>query len=302
MDNGGLQAVLPTGASFLTTPNIDHLVLPVESLVGARKRWQELGFTVAPDAFHPFGTSNACVFFSDGTYLEPLAVQDEALAGQSITAGNCFVEKDRTFRQAGAREGFSAFVLRSTDAVTDDERFRQSGISAGNRLDFSRTVVDENGSASVASFRLAFADLDSLSFFAFTCQRVNAALPTAGPSVEHRNGALGLGALFLATEGSRGIENLATMLGVHVQEKDHKYVFPLGNCDVEVAMEIAPELDNTPRYPTGLRGIGIRFRVRNIAETRSVLQEASIPHQSSGERLIIAPAQGQGCIVEFVQA
>lgn len=286
----------------MTTPNIDHLVLPVESLVVARKRWQELGFTVAPDASHPFGTSNACIFFSDGTYLEPLAVQDEALADQSINAGNCFVERDRVFRQAGAREGFSAFVLRSTDAVTDDDGFRQSGIRAGNRLDFSRTVVDENGSASVASFRLAFAHLGSSRFFAFTCHRVNAALPTVGPSVEHPNGVLGLDAIFLSTEEPAGIENLATMLGVHAQEKDDKSVFPLGNCDVEVAMEIASELENTPRYPAGLRGVGIRFRVRNIAETRAALLESSILHQDNGERLIIAPAQGQGCIVEFVRA
>jgi hypothetical protein len=29
---------------------------------------------VAADARHPFGTENACVFFADGTYLEPLAL------------------------------------------------------------------------------------------------------------------------------------------------------------------------------------------------------------------------------------
>ncbi|WP_246658224.1 VOC family protein [Rhizobium sp. FKY42] len=286
----------------MTSPNIDHLVLPVESLVVARKRWRELGFTVAPDAFHPFGTSNACIFFSDGTYLEPLAVHDEALLHQSIGAGNCFVERDSAFRQAEAREGFSAFVLRSTDAVTDDDRFRQSGISAGNRLDFSRTVVDEIGSASVASFRLAFAHLGSSRFFAFTCQRVNAALPTVGPSVEHPNGVLGLDAIFLSTEEPAGIENLATMLGVRAQKTDHGHVFQLRNCDVEVAMEMARESDRTRTLPADLRGIGIRFRVRNIAETRAALHEASILHQSSGDCLIISPAQGQRCIVEFVQA
>ncbi len=53
---------------------IDHLVLPIVDLDTSRERLGRLGFTVAADARHPFGTENACVFFSDDTYLEPLAV------------------------------------------------------------------------------------------------------------------------------------------------------------------------------------------------------------------------------------
>ena len=52
---------------------IDHLVLPTDSLGVARARLSALGFTVAPDAQHPFGTGNCCVYLQDGTYLEPLA-------------------------------------------------------------------------------------------------------------------------------------------------------------------------------------------------------------------------------------
>jgi len=54
--------------------NVDHLVLPVSDLGTSRERMTALGFTVAPEAVHPFGTENACVFFADGTYLEPLAI------------------------------------------------------------------------------------------------------------------------------------------------------------------------------------------------------------------------------------
>ena len=55
---------------------LDHLVLPVPSLELARAHLDALGFTIAPQGTHPFGTINACVFFADGTFLEPLAVGD----------------------------------------------------------------------------------------------------------------------------------------------------------------------------------------------------------------------------------
>ena len=53
---------------------LDHLVLPVAELSAARNRLTQLGFTVAADAQHPFGTENACVSLADKTYLEPIAV------------------------------------------------------------------------------------------------------------------------------------------------------------------------------------------------------------------------------------
>jgi len=50
---------------------LDHLVLPVANIDVARKRYGQLGFTIGADAKHPFGTENCCIFFEDGTFLEP---------------------------------------------------------------------------------------------------------------------------------------------------------------------------------------------------------------------------------------
>ena len=60
---------------------LDHLVIPVTDLKAARSRLTRLGFTVAAEARHPFGTENACVFLADKTYLEPLAVGDPDATG-----------------------------------------------------------------------------------------------------------------------------------------------------------------------------------------------------------------------------
>jgi hypothetical protein len=94
---------------------IDHLVLPTASLEAARARLGALGFTVAPTGVHPFGTINACVYFADGTFLEPLAVGDAALADAAVSAGNVFIARDRLFRLSHGDEGFSALVFGTTD-------------------------------------------------------------------------------------------------------------------------------------------------------------------------------------------
>ena len=55
----------PTMTKISLPRVLDHLVLPVIDIDVARSRYQSLGFTVAPDGRHPFGTENCCVFFED---------------------------------------------------------------------------------------------------------------------------------------------------------------------------------------------------------------------------------------------
>ncbi|MFW6077427.1 MAG: VOC family protein, partial [Hyphomicrobiales bacterium] len=56
---------------------IDHLVLAVADLEAARRRYGELGFTLAPPGRHPFGTANSVIQL-DGVFLELLSVAEPA--------------------------------------------------------------------------------------------------------------------------------------------------------------------------------------------------------------------------------
>lgn len=85
---------------------VDHLVLPVRDLAVAAARLKVLGFTVAPQALHPFGTENACVFFRDGTYLEPLTIADRVSYIASVERGDVFTGRDQAFRRSYGQEGF----------------------------------------------------------------------------------------------------------------------------------------------------------------------------------------------------
>ena len=80
--------------SSRTPRPIDHLVLPVSDLGVARDRLTALGFTVAKDARHPFGTENCCVFLSDGSYLEPLGIANREECEASYGKEKCAERSD----------------------------------------------------------------------------------------------------------------------------------------------------------------------------------------------------------------
>ncbi|MEO1747946.1 MAG: VOC family protein [Pseudomonadota bacterium] len=177
----------------------DHAILPVESLVAARTRHEALGFTVAPEAKHPFGTENCCIFFEDGTYLEPLAINQREHCERAALRGNQFTMRDQTFRFRNGDNGFSAIALKSDDADADHKQFRDEGISAGRKLKFGRTFVTPDGEKKKASFKLSFAaDLRAPDFFGFTVQRLQ--MPDAGSSVlaSHANGVTGIREVILS--------------------------------------------------------------------------------------------------------
>src|SRR4051794_35017064 len=178
---------------------LDHLVLPVADLAVARTRLQALGFTVAPDGVHPFGTSNCCVYLADGTFLEPLAIGDAEQAAASARAGNVFTGRDAAYRRDVGNDGFSALVMATGDARADHAAFAQAGLSAGEMLEFSRPFIDAAGASDTASFRLAFAaDRHAPDLFLFTCQRLNAPKVDRSALHRHANGATSIAQIIAA--------------------------------------------------------------------------------------------------------
>lgn len=285
-------------------PPIDHCVLPVARLNEARRRMSALGFSVAPDAAHPFGTGNACVFFSNGTYLEPLARVDDGRAFEAAAGGNVFVERDKAFRARYGQEGFSAIVLATDDASSDHRRFVEQGISAGAVLEFSRPFTDAGGKAAQASFRLAFAAPPGWpGSFCFTCQRMNPLPVDRSELVRHANGATAVGKIlvtaadpqsagrfFAAFAGSQSSERADGLLDVY-----------LVNGSIQIgAPETLREIYGITVEPSpGPRPVGIVLRCGDQARPRAVLERGGIPFEQTRDHICIAPAPGQGAYLLF---
>ncbi|WP_144574486.1 VOC family protein [Agrobacterium sp. DE0009] len=283
---------------------VDHLVLPVAHIDVATARLSNLGFTVAPEAIHPFGTMNACVFIADGTYLEPLAVHDPTKYRQSVAKSDVFTGRDCDFR-ARHGEGFSALVAATKDALADHQRFISSDLSAGDIFEFSRPVQMPDGSRSEASFRLAFAASGSAAdFFLFSCQRVKA-LPGDRSALErHANGVTGLAEIVLSPGADqRAGELVEAVFGVSsTLSPEGDTIFPTANAAIRVTEKPAfgdAAIDASSETAGGLRGTGIVFSVRDLAVTAAVLAANGVSSAEVCGRLVVPAAPGQGVAFAF---
>lgn len=281
------------------TARIDHLVLPVKALATARARYGALGFTVAPDGVHPFGTSNACVYLADGIFLEPLSIDDSAAYERAADAGNVFVGRDSAFRRTIAGEGCSALVLGSDDAAADHERFVQEGVSAGPLLEFSRPFIDAAGASDTASFRLAFAELSrARESSLFSCQRLNAPKVDRTALASHPNGVDGLAGVTVVADEPGDVER--AFAGVAAITLQPGRPLPIGGAEISV---MRPD-DYLRRFgpPPAHRGFGfalVSFRVRDLAATRELLEGSGLAHRDAGEALLVPRAEGQGVDFRF---
>lgn len=288
-----------------TARPLDHLVLPVGDLARTRQRLADLGFIVADEARHPFGTANACVFFSDGTYLGPLAVALREECEAAALDGNTFVARDQAFRFRRGQEGLSAVVLGTPDAAEDHIRFRARGISGGEMLEFSRPMRLPDGREALGSFRLAFAaDLRSPDLFLFTCQRLRALPVDSSALHHHENGVLGIAEVVLSEQNPTDFQYLLQEAVDEREVSAHSFGMDIqaGSAKITVLTPAGVEaffghaVEGAER---GLRGRAVVFRVGDLEATRALFAQNDIEFAEMGGRLIVPEAPGQGVTFAF---
>lgn len=295
----------PMTVSSRTPRPIDHLVLPVSDLAVARARLAALGFTVAPDARHPFGTENCCVFLADGSYLEPLGIANREECEAAALAGNSFVSRDQAFRFRRGLEGFSGIAMATGDAAADDARYRAAGLCGGAMLEFSRDMLLPGGGKATGSFRLAFAaDARSPDFFFFASERV-VALPSDRAALErHENGVVALAEAVLSEQNPTDFQYLlqeaadereveALSFGMSV-ETPRGRITVLNAAGLEGFYGIAPAGGDR-----GLKGEAVVFRVADLSHCRHMLLARGIAFTERDDRLLVPPAPGQGVLFVF---
>lgn len=285
---------------------LDHLVLPVIDLATARHRYEKLGFTVAADALHPFGTENACVFLADKTYLEPLAVAQREDCEAAALNGNVFVARDQAYRFRNGQDGFSAIVVSTGDASADHERFCEKGISGGDMLEFSRPMKLPDGSEGTGSFRLSFAaDLRSPDFFFFSCQRLKS-LPADRSALEtHANGVVGMSEIVLSEPNPTDFQYLLQEAVDERQVSAHSFGMDIDTRNgVKISVLNQAGMSGfydrtTPDHCRGLVGQAVVFKVADLAATARLLAANAVSTIRKDKRLIVPEAPGQGVIFVF---
>lgn len=287
-----------------STHPLDHLVLPARSLDAVRSRLTSLGFVVAPTGIHPFGTENACVFFADGTYLEPLAVGDEQATEQAIAAGNVFIARDRLYREGLGDEGFSAVVLGTGNADADQARYIEAGLSAGDMLSFSRAFTDPDGKSDTASFKLAFvAGEEASEAFLFACERVNAPKIDRTALQAHANGVTGIVEVVAVSDvpsAQIGLLSIAAgAIAANPGASGDAVRLPNAILSVVTPEGYERHFGLTARPSPHLRFQAIVFSIRDKAAAARLLADKAVDHDMSGNDIVVAPAPGQGAAFIF---
>lgn len=271
---------------------VDHVVMPVETLDGARQTFEALGFTVAPDAVHPFGTGNACVFLADGTYLEPLAVLDRDLAETRAAGGNAFLQRDLSYRLRHPLPGYSGIALLSRNAIVDREAFAASGYDGGELLEFGRLFKMPDGDSLDLSFRLAFAtDRLAPAFFVFACQRLFDFTPDRGALTTHANGVVGLARLvFSAREPERHQAFLESTLGsAAIVVNSLGLTLAMANvvADILAPDGLAARYGIADLGEAELRLAGLVFETADVEHVRRLLDAAGLSAIDRPGRLVV---------------
>jgi hypothetical protein len=281
--------------------DLDHLVLCVNDLEAAQRRFRSFGFTVTPPADHPFGTRFRLVLLADN-FIELLAVADCAPIPPAEPGGFSFGAHNRDFLADG--EGISMLAFKGSDARADARRFVACRLGAYAPFDFSRNATLPDGTSARVAFSLAFASdpgLPRLAFF--TCQHHQPRALLWQPDYQrHANGASRIVETILATPDPAAHRRFFEQL-TEGETDATDGMLSIGPPDQRITLlrpdrlaERFPEFvadDGAPRFAA------YRVAVADLRAVEQQLRDGAIRHRSTADAIVIAPASAFGVAVEF---
>ena len=232
---------------------IDHLVLAVRDLDAAATYYEGLGFTLTPQAQHPFGTGNRLVQLQGG-FLELLSVTEPDWISEAAPGAFSFGAYNRDY--LAAREGMSMIALQSGSWENDRADFEAAGLALPEPFSFSRMAAQPDGSEVEMGFDLTFVPRDAApDAMFFTCQHRHAPTHFYKPDYQrHANGATRIARVTIETPDTGATAAFLQALGVD------ESLFELVEAAEEhfAGFEIAVDGKDTPD-PTTAFGVEIRF-------------------------------------------
>jgi hypothetical protein len=279
---------------------VDHLVLPVTTLTLARSRLTGLGFTVAPDARHPFGTGNCCVFFKNLTYLEPITILDRNLADMAAAEGGFFVKRLKRYTERQG-EGFAMAALKGDDANGDRARFEAAGLSGGPVFRFSRMAAQADGSETEIGVALAYADHPSApDATLFTCQHLAPDVLFQPPFLEHSNGALGITSVAAVAESPAEYGSfLGAVTSAEVTESPSEVKANGSGQSVSVLTPSAFSERYGIAAPDPRRGLLLTGFDIAVEDLDRAIGFAGPTAQRCGDRVVVPAGPGLGAVLAF---
>ncbi len=166
---------------------IDHVLIGVGDLEGARRTWERLGFTLTPRGRHKgWGTANYCIMFADD-YIELLGIVD----GERFTNN-----VDRFLAEHG--EGLLGLALATDDAEAAYRGLRRVGAQAPKTL--GRLIELPEGTVDARFSLVHLPPAAAPGLGAFVCQHLTPEKVRRPTWLIHANGAQALAGMTVVVE------------------------------------------------------------------------------------------------------
>jgi hypothetical protein len=282
---------------------IDHLVLAVRHLDRARDTYRRLGFTLTPEAWHPFGTKNSLVQFDD-QFLELVAVGDAAVIPRATESFFSFAAFNRDFLVE--REGLSMLVLRSHDTNVTHAELATAGLRTYDPVPFERTARGPDGSERKVAFTMDFVSDPRIADAGFfTCQHHHPENFWRTEFQRHANGARRIESVIMVADdpaaygaflaGFAGVdEPVATPEGLLVET---------GAGRIEVLTPAAASAVLGGRIEGGNpRFVAYRIGTEDLARAAAAIRAGGIGLAERGRLLVVPAPEAFGASVLFSES
>jgi hypothetical protein len=276
---------------------INHLVLVGHELAQMRESYERLGFTLTPEAEHPFGTSNTVIQLHGG-YLELLAVTRREVIPEHTSERFSFGAFNADYLKR--HEGFSMLVVESQDAHGDSARWQAAGLRAYAPFGFSRRAALADGDEIEISFTLANVSHEFAPWLGlFATQHHNPEYFAQAAYLTHANTAKAIADAWIVGEATADlVDYLATAIGAPGRRETlGRLAFEIGAgrivlADVatfERAFGVAP-----PHREDGPHWVGYSI----ACESLDYFAKLDLPRVAGG--FVVPPHEGFGTAIRFM--
>ena len=280
---------------------IDHLVLCVQDLKKAADAYHRLGFTMTPQAQHPFGTGNIIAQL-DGCFLEVLSVTEPENIPEPDGEHFSFGAFNRDY--LSAREGMSMLVLDSTDEVQDRAEYQSKNLHVFEPFEFKRLAKQPNGASETVGFSLTFVDDPALPGMAFfTCKQWRPDLFWKPDYQRHANGALSIAETYIVTETPEYAGQFLSAFSDAAARADADGTIRVSTSRGDL-IAMTPDAFAT-MFPGAIAAdesrtayfAGFKLKVSNLDTVRHCWTENQISFNESASGPWVMPADGFGCVI-----
>lgn len=280
---------------------VDHVVLAARDLGALSAFYEQLGFTLTPQAQHPFGTGNRLAQLR-GSFIELLSVTKPEDVPEAETGAFSFGAYNRDFLESD--EGMSMLALTSDGWEADRAHYQATGFELYEPFGFGRTAKQPDGTEVTLDFRLTFLTdpaLPKAPFF--TCNHRHPAEVFWKPQFQsHANGAKRIAEIHMVTEEPEiHMPLLKRLFGsiVPINGGICAGLNGAGLCILEpdALIETFPGTQPPDLTENEVRFAGYRIAVDDLGNAEALWEDNDIPYVRTRNRLYVPSGDAFGAVI-----